>query len=205
MKRPFIIGMTGGSGAGKTSFINALKSRFTRDEICFISQDDYYRPKEDQLKDEGGVENFDLPHSIDDKAFAKDIRRLIKGKKVKRKEYMFNNEKAKAKTLIFRPAPIIFIEGIFIFHFRKINALIDLKIFIEAKETLKVVRRITRDRMERNYPLDDVLYRYQNHVLPTFEQYIKPYIGQCDIVINNNENFEMGLEVLSGFLKHKLR
>jgi len=82
--------------------------------------------------------------------------------------------------------------------------LIDLKVFIEAKENLKVIRRIKRDRVERNYPLDDVLYRYEYHVLPTFEKYIQPYIDDCHLVINNNENFEGGLEVMIGFLKNKL-
>jgi len=204
MKRPFIIGMTGGSGAGKTSFIKALKKEFGESEICFISQDDYYRPIEDQYVDAEGIENFDLPRSIDKQAFAKDIKKLIKGKIVKRREYLFNNDKASAKLLVFKPAPIILVEGIFIFHFKKINELIDLKMFIQAKENLKVIRRIKRDRVERNYPLDDVLYRYEYHVLPTFEKYIQPYIDDCHLVINNNESFKGGLEVMIGFLKTKL-
>ena len=83
--------------------------------------------------------------------------------------------------------------------------LLDLKIFLHAKENLKVIRRIKRDRVERNYPLDDVLYRYENHVLPTFEKYIQPYMEQCDIVINNNTQFDRGLEVVIGFLKQRLQ
>jgi len=76
---------------------------------------------------------------------------------------------------------------------------------LHAKENLMVIRRIHRDRVERNYPLDDVLYRYQHHVLPTFEKYIKPYQEQADIVINNNEHFQNALEVVSGFIRFKLQ
>ena len=72
----FIIGITGGSGSGKTTLIRKLREAFTREELCIISQDDYYRPIEEQQQDENGVTNFDLPTSIDDKAFLKDIKRL---------------------------------------------------------------------------------------------------------------------------------
>ena len=81
----------------------------------------------------------------------------------------------------------------------------DLKIYIHAKENLKVIRRIFRDQVERNYPIDDVLYRYQHHVLPAFEKYIEPHKEKADIVINNNHNFELGLSVMEHFLKSKLK
>ena len=160
MKKPLIIGITGGSGSGKTTFINQLKKAFSKKELCVISQDDYYRPIHKQPVDNEGIEDFDQPKSIDKNAFVNDVKRLIKGKKVKREEYTFNNKNVKPKILVFRPAPIIIVEGIFVFHFKKMQPLLDLKIFLDAKENLKVIRRIKRDRVERNYPLDDVLYRY---------------------------------------------
>ena len=203
--QPFIIGITGGSGSGKTTFIKELRKRFSTDELCIISQDDYYRPREEQLTDEEGIKNFDLPRSIDKKAFARDIQRLVNGETVSRQEYVFNNEQAVPKTLYFKSAPIIIVEGIFVFHFKKIRNLLDLKVFLHAKENLKVIRRIKRDQKERNYPIEDVLYRYEHHVLPTFEKYIKPYMDASDLVINNNDHFSMGLEVLCGFVQHRLR
>ena len=82
--------------------------------------------------------------------------------------------------------------------------MLDLKVFLHAKENLKVIRRIRRDQEERNYPLDDVLYRYEHHVLPTFERYIQPYMDEADLIINNNADFSLGLEVLKGFICQKL-
>ena len=202
--RPFIIGVTGGSGSSKTTFIHSLREHFSEEQLCVISQDDYYRPKDEQQADEQGITNFDLPKSIDKKSFIKDVGRLLNGETVEREEYTFNNDLATPKMLIFHPTPIIIVEGLFVFHFKKMRRLLDLKIYLHAKENLKVIRRIKRDRVERNYPLEDVLYRYENHVLPAFEKYIKPYLELADVVVNNNEDFNMGLNVVCGFLKHHL-
>ena len=204
MAKPYIIGITGGSGSGKTSLVDELRNSFTKEQLCFISQDDYYKPKEMQKLDEAGVSNFDMPRSIYKKEFQADLEKLIQGEVVTREEYMFNNKEATPKTLTFHPAPIIIVEGLFIFHYKKVRKLLDLKVFVHAKENLKVIRRIKRDRVERNYPLDDVLYRYQHHVLPNFEKYIRPYMEEADLVINNNDTFNNGLGVLSGFLKQKI-
>jgi uridine kinase len=202
--KPFLIGITGGSGSGKTTFIRQLQKQFDSDQLCIVSQDDYYLPREKQHTDQRGEKNFDLPKSFDKKAFRKDLEQLLSGQIVTRQEYTFNNPEAKPQTLTFRPAPIILVEGLFVFHFKKIAPLFDLKVFINAKENLKVIRRIHRDQVERNYPIEDVLYKYQYHVLPAYEQYIQPYREDADIIINNNKNFDKGLAVLIGFLKNKL-
>jgi len=204
MKRPFIIGISGGSGSGKTTFLKQLRTSFSEEEVCVLSQDDYYRPYEEQESDEKGIKNFDRPRSIYKKDFLKDVRKLVAGESVTRLEYTFNNRDATPKLLTFRPAPIFIIEGIFVFHFKKLMELFDLKIFLHAKENLKVIRRIKRDREERNYPLEDVLYRYEHHVLPTFEKYILPYMDEADLIVNNNAHFVVGLEVVQGFISNKL-
>jgi uridine kinase len=94
---------------------------------------------------------------------------------------------------------------LFVFHYRKINALLDLRVFLHAKENLKVIRRIRRDQMERNYPIDDVLYRYENHVMPSFEKYVQPHVEHSDLIVNNNKDFNMGLKVVQGFIKNFLQ
>ncbi len=199
-----LIGITGGSGSGKTTLIRRLKSEFTREEVCILSQDDYYLPRELQKEDLLGVRNFDRPSSIDRKAFHADILKLLSGEEVSRQEYTFNNQLRPPGTLHFAPAPVVVVEGLFVLHFKKIRRLLDLKVFLQAKENLKVIRRIRRDQVERNYPIDDVLYRYENHVLPTFDKFIRPYMDDCDLIINNNQTLDAGLAVLSGYIRHWL-
>ncbi|MFN4081119.1 MAG: uridine kinase [Saprospiraceae bacterium] len=203
--KPLIIGVCGGSGSGKTSLIRRLQASFDPQDLCVVSQDDYYKPRDQQKKDEQGIENFDLPNSVDRKALRRDLERLIGGERVERLEYAFNNADAPSRTVVFLPAPVIVVEGLFVFHYKKIRGMLDLRIFVNAKENLKVIRRIMRDQRERNYPLEDVLYRYERHVLPAYERYILPHKEDADIVINNNLNFEWGLSVLQGFVADYLR
>jgi uridine kinase len=203
--KPFIVGITGGSGSGKTFFLKSLINSFTDKEICLISQDNYYKSKHLQPLDENGIHNFDTPNSIDFEQYAADILMLKSGKQVERIEYTFNNPNNEPSILEFNPAPIIVVEGIFVFYFQEIAKLLDLKIFIDAKEHIKLKRRIIRDKEERGYDMEDVLYRYENHVAPTFYRYIEPFKPEADIVIPNNRNFEKALEVLTTFLKTKIQ
>ncbi len=202
--KPYVIGISGGSGSGKTSLIRLLRERFSEEELCIVSQDDYYKARHLQIEDQKGIKNFDRPKSILKNELIRDIKSLILGQSVSRLEYTFNNEKQDPQMIRFLPAPIIVVEGLFVFHFSKLQKYFDLKVFVQAKENLKVIRRIKRDRVERNYPIEDVLYRYEKHVLPAYEKYIKPYEAHADIIINNNQYFAKGLDVLSGFIRCKL-
>ena len=205
MQKPFIVGITGGSASGKTTFLKKLIASFTPEDVCLISQDNYYHPRENQLVDENGVINFDLPSSIDSAAYARDVLQLSKGEPVTRQEYTFNNPGVIPKELVFKPAPIVVVEGIFVFYFEEVARHLDLRIYIDAEEHVKLHRRIMRDAEERGYGLDDVLYRYTNHVAPTYDKYIRPFKYDADLIIPNNRHFEKGLEVLVSFLQTKIK
>ncbi len=204
MTKPYIVGITGGSASGKTFFLSQLVGAFTKEQICLISQDNYYRSRDLVPKDHNNIENFDLPEAIDFELFAKHIEELKNGNVVQQKEYTFNNPNVVPKMLVFEPAPIIVVEGIFVFHSDIVANLLDLKVFIDAREHVKIKRRIIRDNNERGYDLTDVLYRWENHVAPTYEKYIEPTKYDADIIINNNARFEKGLDVLKSFLQSKL-
>jgi uridine kinase len=203
-KPPFIIGITGGSASGKTYFMKKLIESFTDEEICRLSQDNYYRPIQEIPRDVNGVANFDLPEAINHQLFAEHIQQLRHGETVQQREYTFNNPLLELKLLTFNPLPIVIVEGIFVYYYPEVARLIDLKIFVDTKEYVKIKRRIIRDNNERGYDLDDVLYRWEHHVAPTYEKYIKPLRSEADIVINNNHRFDTGLEVLVAYLKTKV-
>ncbi len=187
-KTPLIIGIAGGSGSGKTFFLNSFLHHFKNDEITLISQDDYYIPAGEMTQEENKLYNFDLPSTIDDEQFHIDVKKLIKGEVVYKKEYSFNNPLAVVKILEINPAPILIVEGLFILHFKKISNLLDLRIFIEADEDVALHRRIKRDGMERGYPEDDVIYKWNNHVVPAYKEFLLPYKEQCDQIVFNNDD-----------------
>ncbi len=205
METPYIIGITGGSGSGKTRFLNSLMHHFTAGEVCLISQDNYYRKRDQQPVDEQGVKNFDLPASIDFEAYKNDIMALKEGKEVTRTEYTFNNPSATPREITLMPAPVIVVEGIFVLYYREIADVLDLKVFIDAKDYIKLTRRIIRDDQERGYDLEDVLYRYQHHVMPTYEKYIKPYKQDADLIVPNHNGYQQAAEVLTAFIRDKVR
>jgi len=116
-KKPYVIGIAGSSGSGKTFFLNCFLKHFSPDEVTLISQDDYYIPANTKTQEENKLYNFDLPTSIDRNAFYKDISDLFDGKTIYKEEYTFNNPAIKPKMLEIKPAPILIIEGLFIYHY----------------------------------------------------------------------------------------
>jgi uridine kinase len=202
--KPFIVGITGGSASGKTSFLKGLLSAFSEDEICLISQDNYYKPLDQIPRDDIGVHNFDLPQTIDHLRFAWHIRQLHEGEVVETMEYTFNNPYVVPQKLIFKPTPIIVVEGIFAFHFEEVAEQLDLKVFIDAKNKIKYERRMVRDQAERALTPEMIKHQWDYHVRPTYQEFIKPHKAMADIVIPNNLHYQKGLEVVVGYLKGKV-
>ncbi len=213
MASTYVVGVTGGSGSGKTSFVKALKDRLAG-AATFISQDEYYLPLASQPRDERGIANFDMPHSIDSEAMVADVRQLLAGHTVQRQQYTFETsygrdevERATPRpglVLDFSPSSILVVEGLFAMHHRELHDLMDLRVFIQASEVAMLTRRIKRDQVERDLPLEDVLYRYEAHVLPAYRSYVEPYRANAHLVINNNHSFAAGLEVLATYLENKV-
>lgn len=188
-KKPYVIGIAGSSGSGKTFFLNCFLKHFSPDEVTLISQDDYYIPANTKTQEENKLYNFDLPTSIDRNAFYKDISDLFDGKTIYKEEYTFNNPAIKPKMLEIKPAPILIIEGLFIYHYTEVNKLIDHRIFLDANQDIALERRLRRDLIERGYFEDDVRYKWINHVLPSYNEYLLPYKNSCDqVIINNTED-----------------
>ena len=198
MSRPKIVGVTGGSGSGKTLFIQELIKKLPH--VAVHSMDNYYVKRDLQPKDERGIENFDTLGSINPEKYIEDLKLLIKGETILLEEYQFNNSKAEKRNIEIKSSDIILVEGIFALYIEELREMLDLKIFIEAPGFLMLKRRIMRDSEERGYDLNDVLYRFEHHVTPAFRNYIEPSRKWADIIIPNHTNFNAALEVVSTFL-----
>ena len=196
MNSSYLIGIAGGSGSGKTTFLRSLMAHYSTDQVALVSQDNYYKPKEQQEKDENGWVNFDLPGSIDRDHFLQDVMQLRRGASIEKLEYNFNNPEWEPKHITVHSAPIILVEGLFVFHFEEIMELLDYKVFLNAPHEERLSRRIRRDLLERGYPEEEVLYQWHNHVRPAEEKYLYPYLEHCDLEIDNVHAPEVGVEIL---------
>lgn len=186
--KPYVIGVAGGSGSGKTFFLKAFLNHFSKDEVCLVSQDDYYIPQGEMTAEQNRLHNFDLPTCIEVTQFEKDVLDLLAYKTVYKKEYTFNNPNLTPKILEIKPAPILILEGLFIYHYEKIDEIFDYRIFIDAATEIALERRLKRDFIERGYSEEDVMYKWENHVMPSYVDFLLPYRNKCDSIINNSTN-----------------
>jgi uridine kinase len=204
-KKPYLVGVSGGSASGKTYLLHQLMRRIPSEQITLISQDNYYKDLEFQNLKEDGTVNFDHPDALDLIQFTKDIRRLLNGESITIREYTFNNPRAVPVMLTYHPSPIIVVEGLFIYYKPEMRNLLDLKVFVDADEHIKLSRRILRDYAERGYRVEDILAQYEKDVIPMYNMFVKPHKDSCDLIIPNNYHMGKAIEVLLDHLMVKAR
>ena len=108
------------------------------------------------------------------------------------------------KSIVVKPAKILVVEGLFVFHYPEIRHLIDLRVYLDVREEIKLKRRIKRDRDERGYPEAVVRYQWEHHVVPSYKKFLKPYRDDSHIIVTNNITFDKGLAVLTDHLHYRL-
>ncbi len=196
-----LFGICGSSGSGKSFIVKFLRKKLGSDILSVIYQDNYYKKREDQKKDKLGNYNFDLPFSFNQNDLIEDIIKIMSGKTILRKEYTFNNPDVTPNIIRVEPNAIIIIEGLFIFNDPNISNFFDKKIFIDCNMNIMIERRIKRDHVNRGYDKSDVLYKYNNHVIPAFNKFILPYKEKADLVINNDKNDYSAPEAILQYIK----
>lgn len=199
----YLVGVAGGSGSGKTTLVRALRNLLPPDSVTIVSQDDYYRPIAHQLKDANGKVNFDLPGALDLDLLADDLRCLALGEAVYRKEYTFNVAGEEERWMEVRPARVILVEGLFLLHHPGIREQLDLKVFVDASESVQLQRRLGRDQRERGYSVEDIRYQWDNHVMPAYRDHLLPYRSLCDLHVVNESQYQKALGVLRDHLAQR--
>ncbi|MEL0009891.1 MAG: uridine kinase [Flammeovirgaceae bacterium] len=189
-----LFGICGSSGSGKSFIVKYVLENLGSNSVSVIFQDNYYKKREDQTRDQNGNYNFDLPSSFHLDEFINDLKRLKKGEKVDREEYTFNNPEVSPKVISVFPNKLILVEGLFLFNNKEIISLLDKTIFIDCSIEKMIQRRIKRDHQIRGYDKSDVIYKYENHVIPSYKKFILPYKETVDKVIDNDSDNPSGPE-----------
>lgn len=199
----FIIGITGGSGVGKTTLIRKLYRDFAG-KVSTFSLDNYYLPKDQQQLDQNGIINFDLPTALDQKRIDTDLTHLVQGLPIEQEIYAFNNPAAHKEKIIIEPNELLIVEGLFVMHYPFVRRVLDYAVYLSVEPDLQLQRRIFRDVNERNYSESDIRYQWHNHVIPSYEQFVRPHKNQADLIITNNEAFDDNIHVLTEVIAKNL-
>lgn len=184
---PYIIAITGGSGAGKTTLSNYLKQKYPH-LITQLPYDNYCVDRSNYTMEERAKINYDLPDSYDAPLFYKHIQDLKKGLSINQPLFDFPTHTRKKETIKVEPNQIVIIEGIMVLQVPNLKDIIDLTIYVDADDDLKLSRRIMRDTKERGRTVESVINQYLATVKPSFKKYIEPSKTEVDIVFDNNTN-----------------
>lgn len=204
MNKPYLVGVTGGSAAGKSYLLEALEEAFSPQQLTLVAQDHYYRDRNQIPLNEWGEVNYDHPDSMDLELFEEHIRLLLQGQSVSIREYTYNNPGSEPRIITYHPAPLVVAEGIFMFHKPSTSALCNLRIYIDAHEHVKLARRLRRDLTERQMTLETVLADYERYVAPMFKRYVEPHRHECHLVLPNNQDLHTGSQVVVHHLRQVL-
>ncbi len=202
MEKAAVIGITGGSGSGKTTIVNRIREIV--EDFVFIPQDNYYKSAEYINNSNITAFNFDHPDAFDSDLIKKHIADLKKMKSIEMPQYDFVHHRRTEKTITVKPRKLVIFEGIMIFSEKKILDLIDLKIFIDTPSDIRFIRRLKRDIEERGRTLDSVIQQYMEYVRPGHQEFIEPLKTKADIIIPEGGNNERALDVLLSFIKEKI-
>jgi len=199
-----IIGITGGTGSGKTTVVKQIIKELSEDEITVISQDSYYKETSHLSYEERTKINFDHPKAIDFDLLIVHLSQLKKGNTIEQPVYSFVEHNRVEKTITTTPKKVIIVEGILIFNNPQLRDLFDIKIFVHADSDERLIRRVKRDIAERGRDLNEVLNRYQDTLKPMHQQFIEATKEYADIIIPNNKYNTVGINIVKTIISERL-
>ena len=199
-----IIGISGGTGSGKTTVANRILESVSASEVVFIQQDSYYRNVTDLPFDYRGVANFDHPDALDNELLVNHVRRLKSGEPIELPLYDFKTNSRLNQTRTVKPKPIVIVEGILIFAEPRLLEQMDIKVFVDTPDDIRFIRRLRRDIAERGRTLESVIEQYIETVRPMHMQFVEPSKRHADVIIPEGGHNLVSIDLLSGKIRERL-
>jgi uridine kinase len=194
--RPFVLGVAGGTGSGKTTVARAILDAVGERRISLIEQDSYYNDVNWTSEDELLHHNFDHPAALDNDLLISHIAALKAGHPVEVPVYDFVRHRRTARTRRIEPQPVILLEGILIFVEPHLRDLLDFKIYVDTDADIRLIRRLGRDMSERGRSVQDVLRQYLESVRPMHLEFVEPSKRWADIIIPEGGENKVALEMV---------
>ena len=199
-----IIGISGGTGSGKTTVANRILESVKASEVVFIQQDSYYRNLKDLPLDYRHVANFDHPDALDNDLLVNHIRKLRAGESVELPIYDFRTHTRANETRPVEPRPIVIVEGILIFADPRLLEQMDIKVFVDTPDDIRFIRRLRRDIDERGRTLESVIEQYVGTVRPMHIQFVEPSKRFADVIIPEGGHNLVSIDLISGKIRERL-
>ena len=196
-KKPIVIGVTGGSGSGKTSVSRKILANFPDLTICKIDQDYYYKDQSHMPFEERLKTNYDHPFAFDTDLLIEHMNKLINFESIEEPVYDYENHTRSDKTIHQEPKDVILIEGILILEDERLRDLMDIKVYVDTDDDIRIIRRIKRDMVERGRTLDSIINQYMSVVKPMHHQFIEPTKRYADIIVPEGGYNQVAIDLLA--------
>ena len=205
--KPIIIGVTGGSGSGKTSVSRAIFNNFPDHSIMMLEQDSYYKDQSHLSFEERLNTNYDHPFAFDNDLLIQHVGDLLNYKAIEKPVYDYVAHTRSQATINQEPKEVIILEGILILEDERLRDLMDIKVYVDTDDDIRIIRRIKRDMEERGRTLDSVIEQYLTVVKPMYHQFIEPTKRYADIIVPEGGENHVAIDLITtkvaSFLNHK--
>ena len=205
MEKPILIGITGGTGSGKSTIADALYSNFSKDRITMIQQDMYYKDQSHLSMEERVKTNYDHPMAFDNDLLVEHLQKLIKGESIEKPRYDFTVHNRAKDTTTVEPREIIIVEGILILEDERIRNLLDIKVYVDTDADIRILRRLVRDIDERGRTVESVIDQYLTMVRPMHMEFTEPTKRYADIIIPEGGHNYVAIDILMAKIRDILK
>lgn len=194
--KPIVIGVAGGSGSGKTTVCNKILSYFSGKSIAMIEHDSYYRDQSDISFEERLKTNYDHPLAFDTDLLVKQLKELVNHESIEVPVYDYTNHTRSNETVVVEPREVIIVEGILILEDQRLRDLMDIKIYVDTADDLRIIRRIQRDMNERGRSLDNIIHQYLSVVREMHHQFVEPSKKYADIIMPEGGHNKVAIDLV---------
>ncbi|MDR7237291.1 MULTISPECIES: uridine kinase [Neobacillus] len=196
MRKPVVIGVTGGSGSGKTSVTKAIYESLKEHSILVLEQDYYYKDQSNLPFEERLKTNYDHPLAFDNSLLIEHIEKLLRYETIQKPVYDYSIHTRSDKVIPVEPQDVIILEGILVLEDERLRDLMDIKLYVDTDADLRIIRRLTRDIRDRGRTFDSVIEQYLNVVRPMHNQFIEPTKRYADIIIPEGGHNHVAIDLM---------
>ncbi len=196
LPRPVVIGIAGGSGSGKSTVLHSIVDAVGPDRVCVLDHDSYYRDLSHLPFNERTEFNFDHPDALETSLMCEHLDQLLEWKSIEKPVYNFKTHVREAETKRVKTRSVILVEGILVLAEEELARRMDIKLFVDAPDDIRLLRRIQRDIKERGRFIDAVIEQYQRTVRPMYLEFVEPSKRKADVIIPRGGHNYIAIEMV---------